>query len=129
VRSVGVVVSEVWKREREMTMTVLREALTAAIAETALALFAARQDRKRLFCVLTAYRVKHGVCEGHSRSDEDGSPCYYVRALPFDQWCDVCQGAQPLWLAYRKASDRCGAEMRSLMSRCNRAAIDAARKP
>ena len=86
-----------------------------AVSEAAMALYAARADRKFARDALIAYRMENGVCESGQ-----GCDCFRERQLPQSDWCSTCQGSQPLWIAYRKACSRNGAALRTLMLRCKR---------
>jgi hypothetical protein len=85
-----------------------------AVVDAAMRWSIARQARIDTRKALQAYRAEMGSCE----PDDRGVPCYYIRGLALDNWCDVCKGSQPLWLAWRKAAREHGAALRSIAARC-----------
>jgi len=93
--------------------------------KNALALYAAREKWRLTRGNLLQYRIEVGKCDGHNH--EEG-PCYYQHRLAFPDWCDVCQGAQPLWLAYQVASRQAGVALQNLLRLCRRE-VAATRKP
>lgn len=92
------------------------------IEAAALDFYRAREARKTAKNALLEYRQQVGDCEARD-SEARQPPCYYSDASrEDDEWCNVCEGAQPLWEFYRKASARSGASMRRLLLLCKKEA-------
>lgn len=51
--------------------------------------------------------TERGTCHEYHR--------YNYHLLLLEEWCEVCQGAQPLWEAYRKAATAAGVATRHLI--------------
>ena len=98
----------------------------SAIEDSAIALYRAHTARKEARKALLDYHRERGGCE----SGEPTSCFHYQpveigggngNLLPFEDWCEVCRGSQPLWLAYRAACAKQQGALRGLMTRCKSA--------
>lgn len=84
----------------------------------ALELLHARTDQEKTRKALQEYREKNGGCEneGADRGDEYPAGICYHDDKDQNTWCETCLGAQPIWEAKRKAANRAGAALRSLLA-------------
>ena len=95
----------------------------------ALTWHAARQKHRTAKEAILEYRRIHGSCtvKPESYYDDSGAgPCYtrgprretLGRALLFADWCEVCQGSQPLYEARYAAGIAVGVALRALGRAC-----------
>ena len=82
----------------------------------AIALYQARQRHKQAHEALKQYRKEHGSCDGENYANT--GPCYMRYDLTRVDWCDICEGSQPLWEERTRASRRLGPTLRRLMYLC-----------
>ena len=85
----------------------------AVLTDVAMRYCEARLRRQAAKLALLEYRKAHGSC---SEQSSDATPwrgaCDRSRRL---EWCEVCKGSHPLWLAYRNAATTQGKELAALM--------------
>lgn len=89
-------------------MTTTRLAQRDAIVSAAVDWHIARAANKACRAALLAYRREHGGCLLTDPNDyipavRPADPCYRIE-LPISEWCAVCLGSQPLWLACKGAA-------------------------
>ena len=103
------------------------------IETAALAWYLAKKRREETLAALRAYWAEHGTCKvaGDDYGGEVPSlrgPCYQQAGsywhLDVAEWCDVCRGSQPLYVARRKAAQAVGVALKALNRACNAAAED-----
>lgn len=84
----------------------------AGIEQAVLRLYRARVARRETHAALKAYRQEHGSCVKHGNLP----PCFATGSYILVDWCEICQGAQPLWEARRKAYIEATAALISLLN-------------
>lgn len=93
------------------------------IEAAAIAYDKARQRRYTARRALLNYRQLYGSCDGPNMPYR--GVCYQERGLPMEDWCEVCQGSQPLWLEKKAAAVEVGKTLRRLTYLCRKAPSNA----
>lgn len=90
------------------------------IRDAALDLYRDREKQKADKNALLEYRRAAKTCNNIA---DNGSPCFSDECLTREagEWCDICEGAQPLWESYRKSANLAGASLRKLLRLCRKA--------
>lgn len=96
------------------------------IEAAALAYTEARKRRLQSKQALRDYRYEYGSCEGNMPYR---GICYTETCLPFEEWCDICRGSQPLWLERKAAAVEVGKTLRRLTYLCRKAPSNAEVNP
>ena len=74
-------------------------------------LYQARRARDEAKKELSNFSKTNGTCEPEFPS----VPCYIEKGLPFDEWCESCQGRQLIWKVYQKTAHKAGAALRTCL--------------
>lgn len=91
------------------------------LEQAAIDLYKARMKRDKTKKVLREYREEYGSCK--MEIPVYGVQECYREQKPEDQWCEVCQGSQPLYLERKEAGNKVASSMRRLMNLCSKANI------